>query len=127
MIRRAARKPGAIAPTRTVVEAAIREWAKKHPFIEKVWLYGSRISGVSSNTGTAPKADTDWDVAVEVSGANQQDRYELWKGFIDQAGDEMNAHINWKIDVQRCDLHFHDDSNVATAVKKYGLPVYERV
>jgi hypothetical protein len=118
-------QPGAIAPTKEVMTGAAQEWARQHPFIQRVWLYGSRITGVSSNTKKPPAPDTDWDIAVEIDGESEYDRRTHWVAFMDQAVGEMQALTNWKIDVHHCDPRF-DPERVAAEVMKGSILVYER-
>jgi GNAT superfamily N-acetyltransferase len=118
-------QPGATAPTQEAIAAAARAWAKQYPFIQKVWLYGSRISGISSNTKRPPAPDTDWDIAVEIDGTSEDDKRRRWLAFHGQAVDQMQTLTNWEIDIHHSDPRF-DPERVAVEVKKCGVLVYER-
>lgn len=43
----------------------IIDWAKEKPFITKIYLFGSRVTGISKKTGKTVSADSDLDVAIE--------------------------------------------------------------
>ena len=124
MIKRTS-QTGTTAPTQDEITIAIKAWARHHSFIQRVWLYGSRITGISSNTGKAPKPETDWDIAVEIDGESEDDRRIRWFAFTDQAGDEMKALTNWKIDVHHCDPLF-DPERVAAELSKGSILIYTR-
>jgi Polymerase beta, Nucleotidyltransferase len=118
-------QPGTIAPTKDAIAAAAEAWARRHPSVQRVWLYGSRITGISSNTKKPPAPDTDWDIAIEIDGTSEDDRRMRWFAFKDQALDELQALTNWKIDVHHCDPQF-DPERVAVEVVKGSILVYKR-
>ena len=66
-------------------EGIIIDWAKNKPFITKVYLFGSRISGKSHKTGENFRPDSDLDVAIE----------------FDPIGNDENALTTWTADAKK--------------------------
>ena len=54
-------------------------WAKAKPFITKVYLFGSRVAGISKKTGEAVRPDSDLDVAIEFDKfSDKEDPFTTW-------------------------------------------------
>lgn len=53
----------------------IIKWAQAKPFITKVYLFGSRITGNSKKTGMPVRPDSDLDVALEFTKISQGEDY----------------------------------------------------
>ena len=57
----------------------IIKWAKAKPFITKVYLFGSRVTGISKKTGKAVRPDSDLDIAIEFDGfSDKEDSFTTW-------------------------------------------------
>ena len=57
----------------------ITKWAKGKPFITRVYLFGSRITGISKKTGQPVRPDSDLDVAIEFDKVREgQDLFTTW-------------------------------------------------
>ena len=54
-------------------KSIIIKWFQSKPFITKVYLFGSRITGKSKNTGMPVKLDSDLDVAIELTRISQEE------------------------------------------------------
>lgn len=100
------------APTEELLRSVISEWAARHSEIQRVWLYGSRLR-------TDFKADSDWDVAIELS-----DGASAWIALPDEWITELERPLGWKIDAQP--MSKLEDSKVHDGVKSEGKLAYER-
>lgn len=57
----------------------IIKWAKDKPFITKVYLFGSRVTGVSKKTDRPVRADSDLDIAIEFNAiSKEEDTFTTW-------------------------------------------------
>jgi len=81
----------------------IIKWAKSKPFITKVHLFGSRISGISKKTGEPVKPDSDLDVAIEFNSVfKNEDPFTTWiadgkewhKELLDLLGFSKDEHLD---------------------------------
>lgn len=100
------------APTEQQLRSVIAEWAARHPEIQRVWLYGSRVR-------TDFKPDSDWDVAIDLSdGASGC--IALPDGWIT----ELERALGWKIDAQPTSQL--KGSNVRNGVERDGKLAYNR-
>lgn len=100
------------APDELQLRSVIIEWAVRHPEIERVWLYGSRVRDDF-------KPDSDWDLAVELSGKSS--------GSIDLPDcwiTELERPLGWEIDAQP--MSKVESSKIHDGVKRQGKLAYER-
>jgi predicted nucleotidyltransferase len=100
------------APTEQQLCSVIIEWAARHPEILRVWLYGSRVR-------TDFKPESDWDVAVELSGGSSG-----WIALPDNWITELERPLGWKIDAQP--ISKVEGSKVHGGVKRDGRLAYGR-
>lgn len=57
----------------------IIHWAESKPFITKVYLFGSRVTGVSKKTGKPARLDSDLDVAIEFENfSDKENSFTTW-------------------------------------------------
>jgi len=100
------------APTEDLLRFVISGWATRHAEIQKVWLYGSRMR-------TDFKPDSDWDIAVELSGGSSG-CIALPENWIT----DLERPLGWKIDAQP--MSKVEGSKVHDGVKREGKLAYER-
>ena len=94
---------------------AIHDWARRHPEITKVWLYGSRARGDFA-------CASDIDLAIETAGVTISDRQVRW----------MVAAAEWRRELRlSCEVHmewYDPDAEleiVGAGVRNDGLLLYE--
>lgn len=106
----------------------IIEWAKQKPFITKVHLFGSRISGKSKKTGKAARPDSDLDVAIEFEPFPKEDRLTTWvcegkkwhSELINLLGFTEDKHLDLE------SYHPQETSHVAKYLEECSLIIYTR-
>ncbi|MEK6563590.1 MAG: hypothetical protein AABZ65_00990 [Candidatus Omnitrophota bacterium] len=87
-------------------KSIIIKWAQTKPFITKVYLFGSRITGNSKKTGMLVRPDSDLDVALEFTRISQEENLlttwtceaKNWrKELLDLLGftNEKDLHLEW--------------------------------
>jgi predicted nucleotidyltransferase len=96
----------------------IAAWAEAKPKIMEVWLFGSRVRGVS-------RPDSDLDVAVVVFGDTLDARYTVWHFSVDEWSIELNALLPVQVDL---DLGNPEISTkiVGPALKREGIRIFSR-
>lgn len=92
--------------------ALIASWAKRHPLIEQVWLYGSRARGTS-------RADSDIDLAVVMD-------FNAWFDWYAQHKTKPDLHLPHEVDLEWYDPAATDSERVGPGVKQDGILLYER-
>lgn len=95
----------------------IIEWAKGHPDIIKVWLYGSRARGDN-------KPDSDIDLAIEMRITDNSDS--SWAGYMfwhQEYKENPDLHLSHEVD-----LNWYDKDakleRVGPGVEKDGILIY---
>lgn len=102
--------------------ATLQEWAASESRIDRVWVFGSRVTGVRTPKDDPP-AEPDLDVAYTLTGDDAGERLaysifreEGWSRALQKA-------IAAAVDLQFAEL---DDVCVWPAVKEHGQLIYER-
>lgn len=105
----------------------IRKWAKGKPFITKVYLYGSRITGISKKTGQLVRPDSDLDVAIEFAKVRETESLlntwffegEKWhKELVKLLGFSKDEHL----DLEWC--HPTETEHVAEYIESGSIVIY---
>ena len=83
-------------------------WGSLKPFVKKIMLFGSRVSGISHKSGQPPLANSDLDVAVEIEPiGNDDNSFTSWiseaKNWEEEISKLLNLPAGIKIDLQRLD------------------------
>ena len=85
----------------------IIKWAKGKPFITKVYLYGSRITGISKKTGQPVRPNSDLDVAIEFDKVRErEDLLTTWVSDGKRWHDELLSLLGFSED-EHLDLEWH--------------------
>ena len=102
---------------------SLATWAKGHSEIEAVYLYGSRVSGISRRTGKEFRTESDLDVGLRLS-----DRVEppltVWICEAQSWNEEIVA-LRLPVTVH-LELASDDDDTVWPECQRYGVCIFER-
>ena len=105
----------------------IIKWAEGKPFITKVYLYGSRITGISKKTGQPVRPDSDLDVAIEFDEVREVEDFlttwffngEKWhKELLNLLGFSKDEHL----DLEWC--HPTETKHVAEYIESGSIVIY---
>jgi predicted nucleotidyltransferase len=77
----------------------IRTWAAGQPDIARVYLFGSRIRGCCKDGGPV-RDDSDLDVAVELTAADEEAAYQRWWDVEDSWRDQLQSLLSWPLHLQ---------------------------
>ena len=110
------------------IKPILRQWATNIPYIKRLWIYGSRITGHYNKT-------SDIDIAIEINAAMtnkclSEDAYTYFVCEKKQLKNDLQQHLPWKVHF----CHYNpnsdpdlpiEDGNVKKEIDRYGLLVYE--
>ena len=105
----------------------LRQWAAESDFVQRLWVYGSRVPG----SRRPPRPDSDLDVAIEVVHTALSNHYAWWLCDHKAWREDLNTRIPLEIHL----THYHpdipydhpvEDGNVKREVDRYGYLVYDR-
>lgn len=102
-------------------------WAKAKPFITKVYLFGSRVTGISKKTGKPVRPDSDLDVAIEFDKfSDKEDSFTTWICEKKNWHKELLKLLGFSKDEQ---LHLEchrigETPHVAQYLKDSSIPIY---
>ncbi|MFA5062837.1 MAG: nucleotidyltransferase domain-containing protein [Candidatus Omnitrophota bacterium] len=109
------------------VKEAIKQWAKERPFIKKVYLFGSRVTGIRKD-GRPVGQDSDLDVALQFDPfPGDSNLLTTWVGESKKWHEELLARLQFK-DAQGLDLQRYDPvetPHVADYIKKGSVVIYD--
>jgi predicted nucleotidyltransferase len=104
----------------------LRQWAAESEFVQRLWVYGSRVPGGRR----APRPDFDLDVAIEVR-STRSSPYALWRARHREWSDNLGSMIPMRLHL----AHYNpaadqslavDDGNIKPEVDRSGYLVYDR-
>ena len=109
------------------VREIIIQWAKERPFIKKVYLFGSRVTGIRQD-GRPVGQDSDLDVAVQFDVfPGDSSLLTTWVGESDKWHEELRVRLGFEdsksLDLQRYDLK--ETPHVAEYVEKGSVLIYD--
>jgi predicted nucleotidyltransferase len=100
------------------VARILAEWARQTPFVENLWLFGSRLPGGRRE----PRPDSDLDVAVDV-------RWQDYLFLRHRWNEQMNAlGIPWRVHLCHYNSQFPvgAEGNIRAEIDRCGLLVFRR-
>lgn len=100
----------------------IRTWAASEPYVARVWLFGSRVTGVRRPKNAA-LGESDLDIAYQLAGAPPGEL--LAHAIFSKAkwAAALSALLPVKVDLQQAE---EGDVVVMPAVRDHGRLIYER-
>jgi len=105
----------------------IKQWAKERSFIKKVYLFGSRVTGIRKD-GQPVGKDSDLDVALQFdSFPGDSNSLTTWVCESDKWHEELLARLQFD-DAQSLDLERYDPietPHVATYINKSSVLIYD--
>ena len=103
----------------------IIKWSEAKPFITRVHLFGSRVSGVSRKTGKAVRPDSDLDIAIEFTPFRNEDYLTTWIFEKEKWHKELLGLLGFLKD-EHLDLeHYnHNTTHVAKYLKDNSIVIY---
>jgi len=108
-----------------VAKEIITNWAKSKNFITKVYLFGSRIAGVTKE-GKPVRSDSDLDVAVEFIPFPGEDFLTTWVGEVCKWRKELLTLLGFSkkehLDLQH--HHMQTTPHVAEYIKQNSIIIY---
>ncbi len=101
---------------------SLQSWANAEPYVARVWLFGSRVTGIrrpKSNQEDEP----DLDVAYEMEGAEPGELLAHSILFSDRWRRELASSIPVTLDLQQAD---ENDVMVLPTVRDHGVLIFDR-
>ena len=107
----------------------IIRWAASKLFITKVYLFGSRITGINRKTGELVRPDSDLDVAIEFDNVYEtEDAFTTWIADGKKWHKELLTLLCFSkyddLDLERC--HPTETPHIVEYIKKDSLLIYEK-
>lgn len=105
----------------------LSDWAQRMDFVERVWVYGSRVPG----SRRPARPDSDLDVAIDLRSTIRQSGYARFLCEHDSWGIELSGVLPFRVHV----THYNDlvdpdlpveEGNVKKEVDRYGYLVYQK-
>lgn len=105
----------------------IKQWAQERPFIKRVYLFGSRVTGIRKD-GQPVGQDSDLDVALQFdSFPGDSNLLTTWVGESKKWKEELLVSLQFS-DTQSLDLQWYDPietPHVADYIKKGSVVIYD--
>lgn len=101
---------------------ALRAWAAAEPYIARVWLFASRVTG-RRRRKESTNEEPDLDVAYEMAGADPGELLAISIILSDQWRRHLATAIPVAVDLQQAEL---DDLVVMPAALEHGVLIYDR-
>lgn len=110
------------------IKEKLAAWGSSKPFVKKIVLFGSRVSGISHKNGQAPSADSDLDIAIEIEPIDNDDNsLTSWicesKNWELEITKLLELPTGIKIDLQRID---HDTPHTNAYISQNSDETYTR-
>lgn len=93
----------------------IETWAREQPLVLAIYAFGSRVKGGYTT-------ESDLDVAIEVAGSDDGEKFGNAIFLIDRWEAELQALLPVRLHLQHM---MADDEVVAPAVREHGLLLYQ--
>lgn len=94
----------------------IAQWARKHPEIKRVWLFGSRAQKRN-------RADSDIDLAIEMIPTAHDDPFNVWLEWHDRYEKSPDLHLTHEVDLEWYEKGAGLE-RVAPSVERFGVLLY---
>jgi len=103
----------------------IIKWSESKPFITRVHLFGSRVSGISRKTGKPVRPDSDLDIAIGFTPFSNEDSLTTWICEKEKWHKELLGLLGFSKD-EHLDLEHYDHNtpHVAKYLKDNSIVIY---
>jgi len=103
----------------------IISWAKSKQFITRVYIFGSRVSGISKKTGKPVRPDSDLDVAIDFEPFRNEDQFTTWIADSSEWSKELAKLLGFTKD-EYLDLQHCNASHVAKYLEDSSVIIYTK-
>lgn len=116
-------------PSQSELSKVLSDWARTRTDVKAIWLFGSRVAG----SGKEPRADSDWDIAIQFEGEDADKIRAEWFKNVDDIHAELEAKIGWQREHNsvwkgiQVEIHNPPQTeNVSSAITSYAICVFKK-